>query len=259
MITRFVRPLTSKVLGAGFAQARARLFGAPLARRFSKANEVDKAEKKLQKIIAQELEFEEDNYAEDQSIQQFLTENKWVLEDKPSTNLLLLKKISGNSVVQIYFTSKAPSFDGEDGQEPEEGDQAPQKAGGEAQDQQEERDAMQDQEFTEFNVYITRGKQTVAFECVSVNGEIEINHCNVIDDINIHRTQSPFNMTAVESYKGPEFHTLDEGVQQALVDLLRAHGVNEELAQLIEHTALDKEQRLYMRWLGQVRDFLQSK
>lgn len=256
MITRFVRPFASKAASLSFAQARTGLFSAPLARKFSKINEVDKAEKKLQKLISQELEFEEDNYAEDQPIQQYLTENKWVMEDKETSNLLLLKKISANSVVQIYFTSKSPSFNGEDGEEPEEGDQAPKKT---AEQEEEERDSMQDQEFTEFNVYITRGKQTVAFECVSVNGEIEVNHCNVIDDINIHRTQSPFNMTAVDSYKGPEFVTLDEGVQQALMELLSAHGVNEDLAQIIERAALDKEQRLYMRWLGQVREFLKSK
>jgi len=226
-----------------------------------KINEIEKAEKKLQKIIAQELEFEEDNYGEDQSIQQALAENKWVIEDNAATNLLVLKRVSGNSVVQVYFTSKSPSFDDNgEGQEPEEGEAPQKQAGGQAEGEQgEEQDAMQDQEFTDFNVYISRGKQTIAFECVSVNGEIEVNHVNVIDDINIHRTQTPFNMTAVESYKGPEFHTLDEGVQQSLVDLLRAHGVNEDLALLIERAALDKEQRLYMRWLGQVSDFLQQK
>ena len=255
MISRIVRPLASKIQFTGALPTQTILFASPLSRCFSKVADIDKAERKLKKIISQEIEFENDNYTEDQSARQYLTENKWVMEDKEETNLIVLKRVSGNSVVQIFFTSKSPSYNNEADQEEDEENKEnlPKEA------EEEDQGNFQDQEFTDFNVYVTRGRQTLAFECVSVNGEIEINNCNVVDDINIHRTQSPFNMTAVESYKGPEFGTLDEGVQQSLFDLLRAHGVNEELAQLIEHIALDKEQRLYVRWLEQVQGFIDQK
>jgi complement component 1 Q subcomponent-binding protein len=222
-----------------------------LARGFAGPADIDKAEKKLVKILNQEIEFEEDNYQEDGSVKQFLQDNKWVLEDKEGSNVLVMKKVSGNSVVQIYFSSRSPSFNDEE-EQPEDGQEKKpegENAEGEA----------PNQEFTDFNVYITQGKKTIAFECVSVGGEIEVNNCNVIDDINVHRSMVPFGMVAVESYKGPDFATLDESLQQAMFDLLRSHGINEEVSQLIEHLALAKEQRLYMRWLKEVKQFIDQK
>ena len=118
---------------------------------------------------------------------------------------------------------------------------------------------MGNQDFTDFNIYITQGRKTLAFECVSVNGEIEVNNCNVVDDINVHRTMTPFGMSAVENYKGPEFSTLDESLQQGMFDLLRSHGINEEVAQVVEHMAIAKEQKLYARWLSQVKEFVTHK
>ena len=96
----------------------------------------------------------------------------------------------------------------------------------------------------------------MAIECSSVGGEIEVNSCNIVDDINVHRTMLPFGMTATENYKGPDFGQLEETLQEAVFNLLKSHGVTPELADLIEHMSHDKEQRLYMRWLKQVKDFV---
>lgn len=246
MLGRIVRPtlksfsalskmplsMASSRLGRGFASGPT-------------SSDVEKAEKKLTKILTSEIEYEEDNYAEDQSIRQYLQSNKWVLEDKPDSNLLVLKKVSGNSVIQIYFTSKSPNYEDEqDDQEKE------------PQEEKQEGFDHGNGEFTDFNIYVTQGKKTMALECTTVGGEIEVNSCNVVDDINVHRMMTPFGMAAVESYKGPEFGTLDESLQDAVFQLLKSHGVNPELADLIEHLALDKEQRLYMSWLKQVKNFI---
>lgn len=246
MLGRIVRPALKSF--NMMARLPAGLAGSRVGRGFASgpsSADVEKAEKKLTKILTSEIEYEEDNYAEDQSIKQYLQSNKWVLEDKDESNLLVLKKVSGNSVIQIYFTSKSPNFE----EEPEEEQQQPDE-------QKQEGFDHGNGEFTDFNIYITQGKKTMALECTTVGGEIEVNSCNVVDDINVHRMMTPFGMTAVESYKGPEFGTLDESLQDAVFQLLRSHGVNPELADLIEHLALDKEQRLYMSWLKKVKSFI---
>lgn len=201
----------------------------------------------------QELEFEEDNYSEDASIKQYLQENKWTLEDKEGSNTLSLKRVSGKSAVQIFFNSKTPNFDenkpdeeeGEEGTTPKE---LPDEENGENNE-----DPQYD--VTDFNVYISQGKKVLAFECTSFNGEVEVNTCNVVDDINTHRMLNVFS-SVNENYRGPEFSTLDESLRMALLDLLRSHGVNEELATLIEQLAVDKEQRLYVKWLANVKQFI---
>lgn len=62
----------------------------------------------------------------------------------------------------------------------------------------------------------------------------------------------------IEDFGGPEFTTLDERLQTALIEYLKGYGVNEELAAFIEHYSLDKEQRLYMQWLEQLTTYLKN-
>lgn len=254
MLARCVRPLVNKLSGVCRLSKYTQTTGRGLSRGFAQAPaNINKAEQKLIKILNQEIEFEEDNYAEDNAVTQYLVENKWLLEENEKTNLIVLKKSSGNSLVQIYFTANSQDFNNEN-EENEEGE-----------NQEKEKDAENpedqggDQNITDFNVYISQGKKNVAFECTVVNGEIEINSMNVIDDINAHRLMNPYNPVAVEGYKGPFIHTLEGTLQEALFDLLRSHGINEELAQLIQHVAVDKEQRLYMRWLKELKSFVEQK
>jgi complement component 1 Q subcomponent-binding protein len=41
-----------------------------------------------------------------------------------------------------------------------------------------------------------------------------------------------------------------------MMEYLKGYGVNEELAAVVEHLSLDKEQRLYMGWLKEVSEFI---
>ena len=57
-------------------------------------------------------------------------------------------------------------------------------------------------------------------------------------------------------YQGPDFSTLDEGLQNSFNDFLNELGINDEAAAFIEVTSLDKDQYLYMRWLENCKDVL---
>jgi len=43
-----------------------------------------------------------------------------------------------------------------------------------------------------------------------------------------------------------------------MIEYLKSFGVNEEVAAIVEHLSLDKEQRLYMNWLKDVSAFVNS-
>lgn len=47
-------------------------------------------------------------------------------------------------------------------------------------------------------------------------------------------------------------------LQTSLIEYLRGYGVTEEVAAIVEHLSLDKEQRLYMGWLKEINDFVGS-
>lgn len=46
-------------------------------------------------------------------------------------------------------------------------------------------------------------------------------------------------------------------LQTGLQEYLRGFGITEELATFIEHVSLDKEQRLYIKWLNDVQKWIE--
>ena len=60
----------------------------------------------------------------------------------------------------------------------------------------------------------------------------------------------------MRSYAGPDFSTLDERIQTSLTEYLEGYGINEHLAAFVEVMSLDKDQRLYMQWLSNLKDFI---
>lgn len=60
----------------------------------------------------------------------------------------------------------------------------------------------------------------------------------------------------IQNYPGPDFSTLDERIQSSLTEYLEGFGVNEQLCSFVECMSLDKDQRLYMGWIGKLKDFI---
>ena len=61
-----------------------------------------------------------------------------------------------------------------------------------------------------------------------------------------------------QSYGGPRFADLDENLCNALDDYLEERIPTQEVAEFIMDYASWKEQQEYMRWLGDVRRFVDN-
>jgi len=57
-------------------------------------------------------------------------------------------------------------------------------------------------------------------------------------------------------YIGPEFETLDSGVQDEFEKYLQERGINTSVASFIPQYAAHKEQHEYVKWLGKVKNFI---
>ncbi len=90
-------------------------------------------------------------------------------------------------------------------------------------------------------------------DCTSLDTDIHINTILHSHNINDDLTYNKFKRI-MHSYPGPDFHALDERLQTSLVDYFAELGVNEHLAAFIEVMSLDKDQRVYMRWLQKLQD-----
>ena len=57
-------------------------------------------------------------------------------------------------------------------------------------------------------------------------------------------------------YIGPQFDTLDVGLQEEFEKFLQERGINESIAQFIPDYAEFKEQKEYVKWLDRVKSFV---
>ena len=85
--------------------------------------------------------------------------------------------------------------------------------------------------------------------------EIAFNNLLVTNNMQKLRNLPRFERSMGE-YNGPDFTTLDERIQTSMTEYLEGFGVNEHLAAFVECMSLDKDQRLYMQWLANLKKFI---
>jgi complement component 1 Q subcomponent-binding protein len=192
----------------------------------------------LKRVLTSELEHENKEYAQDEGLEAFLKKTGFRVEEKPDKVEVLLKKSLSSGEVVVSFLARPPEVP------PEEEEPA---AGQHAEDD--------NQSWVDFQASISTGSTGLIFECSTTKGEVAVNNIVVTHDIKNTEKVSNF-LNSQKQYRGPDFEGLDEGLQTAFTEYLTASGVDEELASFIENYSLDKEQRLYMEWLGKVKSLL---
>ena len=97
-------------------------------------------------------------------------------------------------------------------------------------------------------VWDSYGSKGLVIDATTMDTEIAFNNIMVAEDIEAIRKQHRFERSMTQ-YVGPDFTTLDERIQTSLSEYLEGYGINEHLAAFVECMSLDKDQRLYVRWL----------
>ena len=92
-------------------------------------------------------------------------------------------------------------------------------------------------------------------EVTSIDTEINYNSVLVTNDVDKQKELHRFERQ-MKTYAGPDFSTLDERIQTSISEYLEGFGVNEHLCAFVECMSLDKDQRLYMNWLSNLKDFV---
>jgi len=128
----------------------------------------------------------------------------------------------------------------------------------EGEEGQEEMD-MPSENYCDFTVYITdaSGNKGLVIEATSMDTEVAFNNVMASDDMESMRKMARFERS-LQEYNGPDFTTLDERIQTSLTEYMEGYGINEHLAAFVECMSLDKDQRLYMRWLSNIQNFVNS-
>uniref|UniRef100_A0A7S3MVU1 Uncharacterized protein n=1 Tax=Strombidium inclinatum TaxID=197538 RepID=A0A7S3MVU1_9SPIT len=211
-------------------------------RAFSNFGQIEKAQQKLSKALESEVKYENENYSQLEDIENFLNESGFQFSESDGGLTMTLKKTIGERAVTVSFDARQPLPD----EQPE------------GAEEDEEYD-MPSENYCDFTVFVgdVEGNSGLVVEATTMDTEIAIN--NVMSSGDLEKAQNTARFErSISEYVGPDFTTLDERIQQSLTEYLEGFGVNEQLAAFVECMSLDKDQRLYMKWLGQVKEFVEA-
>lgn len=221
------------------------------ARYFSSSAAVAASNSKLLAILRSEYEQEKAAQAQvPPKLEKFLNSSDWKCETKVGDVNVTLSRNVGGKRVSVDFQLVNPNLNGEEGEEEAMGDG-------------EENEG----ETTDFSVTIENAVENqdadksaakpnaggVTFYCTTVAGD---KFRYLIGNVRLFKNEEEKN--SVSSYNGPEFEGLSPSLQENLENYLDTFGINNDLCDIIDEMAIDKETKEYANWLESFMEFLKK-
>jgi len=200
---------------------------------------------KLQSEVQYEKQSAADIPATPDFLKAFEEQRLWKIEDVPGQDEITLSRKFGNESIRLIFSIADIQEDDSNFENPEESEGA-------------EEEGIQGYPIR-VSVAVTKanGPGALNIDMVTQEGQFIIDNISFYSDSKIGT-----DLTAEADWKrrglyiGPQFDTLDAGVQEEFEKLLQERGINESLALFIPEYAEYKEQKEYVRWLSNVKEFV---
>ncbi|TBU25472.1 mitochondrial glyco protein [Dichomitus squalens] len=208
----------------------------------------------LTQRLAEELKYETEAAppAEPEFLKAFKAQGTWAIEDTPGLDEVTLTRKFGNEDIRLIFSiadiQTEQEADFEEGQEGvEEG----------AEDADAPLHAYPIRCSFSFTKASTPGALTIDAMCQE--GTFVIDNISYYSDAKVGT-----ELTAEADWKrrgyylGPQFDTLDISLQDEFDKFLQERGINQTLAYFVPEYAEHKEQKEYVSWLKNVKDFVEA-
>ena len=215
----------------------------PLLRtpQFSFSKGLKQAEKQLIQSLNTEINYEEEDQNQEniEFEEKFLANHNWELLVSEDSTRLELKKQVDRTTVRVVYAAKLPEENPEvEGENQEEAEQ-------------------NEPNFTEFQVIVDNHNNAnkLIVDVASYNGEININGAFITSEVDTFLANRSAMFTT-EKYTGPMFESLDEKLQDTMANYLKNLGIDEDLAVFVESSAANHEDKLYKKWLKELKEFL---
>jgi complement component 1 Q subcomponent-binding protein len=194
----------------------------------------------LKKILTSEIDHEKGNYSpvDQADLETFFKNSNFKFAESDNTTKMELRKSEAGYDIIVNFAAKPPFPQDEAAPEnPEE---------------------KQPENMTEFSVRLSKKgeKNGMLIDATLIDASFEFNSVQYHEDVNQAYDQFYVQNKMTDTYTGPEFNTLDERVQAEFSEFLSSVGINEELGSFMQVLSVDKDQRLYLEWLRNVKKFL---
>ncbi|OTA01542.1 hypothetical protein A9Z42_0018600 [Trichoderma parareesei] len=236
--------------------------------------EVDEA---LSAKLESEIQIEEDIKANEQqpaSIKDFLDNSPFELVDTPGQEVVKLIRNYGDEKITISFSiADITNFDPYADENLFDEDDLPEESSDKQsqQQQQNQDDGLEgDEEGLDedagapinLSILIEKPGKTAGalnIDATARDGDIVVDNMFFYEDATVARIDNPeAAQKRADVYPGPPFGSLDEDLQVLMERFLEERGINETLAAFVPDYVDIKEQQEYLRWLKNVRTFVDA-
>ncbi|EGO03975.1 hypothetical protein SERLA73DRAFT_175685 [Serpula lacrymans var. lacrymans S7.3] len=219
------------------------------ARRFNEGS----ADVVLSQKLAEELKYEKEaiaDVAEPDFLKTFKEQDQWKIDDVEGNDEVTLTRKFGNESIRLMFSiADIQAADEDPEYEQEDGDEA----------SGEDQPAHSYPIRTSFSITKEGAKGSINIDTMCQEGAFVVDNISYYPDAKLGT-----ELTAESDWKrrglyiGPQFDTLDVSVQEEFEKYLQERGINESLAMFIPEYAEHKEQKEYVRWLSNVKTFIET-
>ncbi|KAG5936430.1 hypothetical protein E4U53_000239 [Claviceps sorghi] len=245
-------------------------FSTTVGRRAADGETDDELSAKLES----EIQIEQDVSGQEQeptSIKDFLANSPFELIDVPGQEVVKLVRSFNNEKITVSFSvSDIANYDpyAEDAaledEEFDESMQSSRKQGQEEGEESEDEHDEHDEEAAPINLSIViekPGKTAGALniDATAQDGNIVVENMFFYEDAKVAKIDSPeAAQKRADVYPGPPFGSLDEDLQVLMERFLEERGITQAMAVFVPDYVDVKEQREYIRWLNNVKAFVDA-
>ncbi|KAI0782033.1 mitochondrial glycoprotein [Abortiporus biennis] len=236
------------------ASRRAALLARPVARSFSVSARVfgeGATDVALSQKLTEELQYEKEAAAEVSAEPDFLkgfkAQGVWKLDDVAGNDEVSLSRKFGNEDVRVMFS--IADIQTEQETEFEE----------EAEGQSEDEPAHSYPIRCSISITKDSAPGALTVDAMCQDGAFIVDNISFYKDAKVGTeltAEADWNRRGL--YIGPQFDTLDVGVQEEFERFLQERGINDSLAVFIPEYSEYKEQKEYVHWLANVKSFVEA-
>jgi len=209
-----------------------------------------KGENALSAKLQSEIDYEANAATENPEVPEFLQTSQkagvWAIEEKVGHDEVVLTRKFGNENIRVMFSivdveNETPEFE-----EEENGSGSEDEGAGSIFP-------------VRCSVTITKPNGAMSIEAVAQDGVFSIENISFYKDAALATDLTPeADWKRRSLYIGPQFEHLDVSVQEELEKYLLERGIGEELALFVPEYAEWKEQKEYVGWLKNVKQFVDA-
>ncbi|KAK3319820.1 mitochondrial glycoprotein [Cercophora scortea] len=238
----------------------------------SSAATSSETDEELSLKLASEIEFEQDvkeNEPVPASVKDFLENGPFKIHDTPGKEEVVLTRTFGNETITVSFSiadlhnyEQNDMYDEDPALADEEAEGSSQGRDGEPAEGEEELDGQANE--TEvpcrLNIVVEKpGQGALTIEAIAQEGAIVMENMFYYKDAKLaHGANAETTHAAQDVYPGPPFGSLDEDLQILMERYLEDRGITHALAAFVPEYMDMKEQKEYLSWLNNVKQFIDA-